>query len=233
VIKAIFFDWFNTLAAYDPPREQLYCDAFKEQGRDISFIQACRGVIEGDRQFFSLVSRGLVKYKKLTDIEDVLTLYPVAICNAAGVTASPDVHLKVIRQVLSHHNGRMALFEDVLPVLQVLKKRGYVLGIITNADTRVDKLIEDLGLRPYLKAVITSEQAGAEKPDPAIFKAAYAQAGVKPEEMAYVGDSFQSDVLGANKAGSLGILLDRCGLTDEIIDCRKITALNQLLEIFK
>ena len=36
MIKAIFFDWFNTLADYYPPREELESQALKELGFDIS-----------------------------------------------------------------------------------------------------------------------------------------------------------------------------------------------------
>ena len=37
MIKAIFFDWFNTLAHYDPPREEVYRSAFKTHNIEISF----------------------------------------------------------------------------------------------------------------------------------------------------------------------------------------------------
>jgi putative hydrolase of the HAD superfamily len=131
---------------------------------------------------------------------------------------------------LLNFKSRTILYEDVLPLFEELKKRKYILGIITNADQSVLKLIGILGLEGYLSAVITSEQARAEKPDAAIFKAAYAQVGIKPEEMVYVGDQYKTDVLGANQAGSRGILLDRYNMVFEIIDCTKIAALNQLLE---
>ena len=104
------------------------------------------------------------------------------------------------------------------------------MGIITNADQSVVKLIGLLGLEGYLSAIITSEQARAEKPDAAIFRVAYAQVGLKPEEMVYVGDQYKTDVLGANQAGSRGILLDRYNLDYDINDCPRITALKQLLQ---
>jgi putative hydrolase of the HAD superfamily len=96
----------------------------------------------------------------------------------------------------------MALYDDVLPLFEELKTRKYTLGIITNADQTVLKMIEGLGLTPYLEAIITSEQVGAEKPDAAIFQAAYSQANLKPYEMAYIGDQYASDIVGAVKAGS-------------------------------
>lgn len=230
MIKAVYFDWFNTLATYDPPREQLYYEAFLEQGIDVPFKQVYRGVLEGDRRYFSLVTGGLVKNKSSLEREAILTLYPEAICEVAGFSAPPEVRLKVIRQVLHRYTGSMVLFKDVLPLFEELKRRNYVLGIITNANSSMLEVIYNLGLKPYLKAVITSEQAGAEKPDAAIFQAAYAQAGLKPEEMAYVGDTYKSDILGANRAGSHGILLDRYGIENEITGCPQISTLNQVLE---
>ncbi len=231
MIKGIFFDWFNTLAHYDPPREEVYRLAFKEHGFDVSFEQAYMGLLEGDRQFFSLKARGLVKYTHLYEIEDVLTLYPLAINNAAGLSTSSDTNLKIIRQALKQFNSRTILFEDVVPLLDELKKRNYILGIITNADQSVLKLINTLGLGPYLKVVVTSEGARAEKPDAAIFNAAYNQAGLKPEEILYIGDQYKSDVLGAKRAGSSAVLLDRYNLTIEPTDCPKISCLDQLVDI--
>jgi putative hydrolase of the HAD superfamily len=231
LIKAVFFDWFNTLAHYDPPREEVYRGALKEHNIEVTFSQAYRGLLEGDRQFFALKAQGQIKYKHLSEIEDVLTLYPLAICTVAGVSASPEIHLKVIHRVLQGFSSRTVLYEDVAPMLEELKKRNYVLGIITNADQSVIKLIDSLGLSRYLKAIITSEQAGAEKPDAAIFNAAYAQTGLQPDEMVYVGDQYKSDVVGAQKAGSRGILLDRYDMAPEVTDCPRIRGLDQLLEL--
>jgi putative hydrolase of the HAD superfamily len=104
-----------------------------------------------------------------------------------------------------------------------------LIGIITNADKSVNALVDSLGISQFLTAVVTSEQAGVEKPDSAIFKAAYVQAGLKPEEMVYVGDQLTSDVMGANKAGSRGILLDRYNIAPEV-NCPRITSLDQLPE---
>jgi HAD superfamily hydrolase (TIGR01549 family) len=228
VIKAVFFDWFNTLAHYDPPREEVYRSAFLEHNILVSFEQAYRGLLEGDKQFFALKARGLIKYKQLSDVEDVLTLYPLAICQAAGVTASPAVHLDVIRKAIRGFNSRTVLFEDVLPVFAELKKKDFILGIITNADQSILQLVEELGLNPFVTTVITSEQARAEKPDPAIFRLAYAQACLDPAEMVYVGDQYKSDIMGARKAGSRGILIDRYNLAPEITDCPRISGLDQL-----
>jgi putative hydrolase of the HAD superfamily len=230
VIKAVYFDWFNTLANYDPPREQLYQDAFKEEGKDLSFHQVYRGLLVADRKYFALVSRGLVKNKSSAEREEILTLYPEAIGNENGISTSHEAQLRIIRQALKHYTSRQALYKDVLPLFEELKKRNYLLGIITNADETISKMVVEMGLKPYLRAVITSQMVMAEKPDPAIFQAAYDEAGIEPAEMVYVGDTYKSDVLGAKNAGSQGILLDRYGQAEDITGCIRITSLTQLLD---
>ena len=35
MIKAVFFDWFNTLARYEPPREQIHSEALREFGFEV------------------------------------------------------------------------------------------------------------------------------------------------------------------------------------------------------
>jgi len=52
VIKAIFFDWFNTLAHYYPPREELESQALKELGFNISPKALSYGLYLGDKHMY-------------------------------------------------------------------------------------------------------------------------------------------------------------------------------------
>ena len=76
------------------------------------------------------------------------------------------------------------------------------LGIGTNMtlDWQLVKL-EKLGLLSYFSFVVSSEEAGVEKPHPGLFALCAEKAGVSPEECLFVGDSLKGDVLGAEKAG--------------------------------
>jgi beta-phosphoglucomutase-like phosphatase (HAD superfamily) len=58
MIKAVYFDWFNTLVHYEPLREEAYRSAFKEYGIEVSFEQVYHGLVEGDRQYLSLRVKG-------------------------------------------------------------------------------------------------------------------------------------------------------------------------------
>ncbi len=52
MIKAIFFDWFYTLARFEPPRHQLYGQAFREFGVELSPEKVMHGILTADQYFF-------------------------------------------------------------------------------------------------------------------------------------------------------------------------------------
>jgi FMN phosphatase YigB (HAD superfamily) len=71
---------------------------------------------------------------------------------------------------------------------------------------------------------------GFNKPAPQIFRAALRKAKLRPIEAIYVGDQQQIDVVGANSAGMLGILVDRNGFFEDITGSPRITSLTQIVE---
>jgi len=110
-----------------------------------------------------------------------------------------------------------------------LQRRGYRIGVVSNADGRVRKLLETAGFSPYLEVVIDSSEVGLEKPDPRIFLAATDRLGVTPERCTYVGDIYSIDVVGARAAGMRAILI---GTSEAEGDVERIERLEELLEIF-
>jgi HAD superfamily hydrolase (TIGR01509 family) len=85
--------------------------------------------------------------------------------------------------------------------LAQLKDQGYTLGVVSNADGRVEKFLELVGLTKWLDFVVDSGAVGVEKPNPRIFEIALERAGVKAAEAIHVGDVYEVDVLGAQRAG--------------------------------
>jgi len=79
----------------------------------------------------------------------------------------------------------------------------YPVGIITNgfAEVQEKKLDRFPMLRERAKAVVLCEKAGALKPNPRAFDHATEEAGVKHRDVLYVGDSYRSDVQGAQPVG--------------------------------
>lgn len=91
-----------------------------------------------------------------------------------------------------------------LGLLSYLRNRGITLGVLSNFDERLPVLLENTKLRHYFRFVITSYEAGFEKPDERIFNEALCQAKIpnlKPEQCLHIGDTAALDYLGARKAG--------------------------------
>ena len=105
-----------------------------------------------------------------------------------------------------------------------------LIGVISNASRYLNRSCQELGLMPYLDMVLTSQEAGATKPDPLIFVAALKTLNVKAEDAIYVGDQYEADVLGARGAGISPILIDRFDLYSQISDCPRIRSLSEVLE---
>jgi putative hydrolase of the HAD superfamily len=85
-------------------------------------------------------------------------------------------------------------------VLKTLRQR-YALGVISNFYGNVATLCQECGLAALCDVIIDSAQVGVSKPERRIFTLALEQLGRAPHMAAYVGDSFERDVVGAKTAG--------------------------------
>lgn len=95
--------------------------------------------------------------------------------------------------------------ENAIEVIRRLKEK-YKLGIITNGDGKSqDAKLKFLDLYPYFDTVLISGVFGVHKPDPSIYYKAAENLGLKCEEIAFIGDTFATDIFGAIKAGMLPI----------------------------
>jgi putative hydrolase of the HAD superfamily len=99
------------------------------------------------------------------------------------------------------------LFEDVLPVLEELRRARLRIAVVSNG-------IRDLNVfvahhRLDVDAIVDSRSHGRVKPHPTIFQAALAALAVAPEDAVMVGDSIEEDIEGARALGMRAILIDR------------------------
>lgn len=84
-------------------------------------------------------------------------------------------------------------------------------GIISNADGKIDKVLEVCGIGDCFANITDSGIVGHEKPHPAIFEAALRKMDVNPGNAVYVGDLYSVDYLGATSAGMHALLFDVSG----------------------
>lgn len=123
-----------------------------------------------------------------------------------------------------------SLFDDVLPALKLLEEADLTLGVISNFEEWLERLLEQLGVRSYFSVRVISGVEGLEKPDPRIFQLAMERAGVEPGRSVYVGDNPEFDVDPAMAVGMFPVLIDR---RDRFPDApgMRIASLEELPEV--
>ena len=99
-------------------------------------------------------------------------------------------------------------YPRVVPTLIELRKRGLKLGIVSDAPKLNAWLrLASMGLTEFFDFVITKDDVeGRKKPDMLPFQAAIRKLGVRPEEIVFVGDNPERDILGAKAAGMVTVL---------------------------
>ena len=99
------------------------------------------------------------------------------------------------------------LFEDVLPVLEELRRAGLRIAVVSNGIRDLNAFVTHHRLD--VDAIVDSRSHGRVKPHPTIFQAALAALAVAPADAVMVGDSLEEDVEGARALGMRAILIDR------------------------
>jgi putative hydrolase of the HAD superfamily len=99
------------------------------------------------------------------------------------------------------------LFEDVLPVLDELRRADLGIGLVSNGIRDLAEFVAHHRLD--VDAIVDSRTHGRVKPHPTIFQVALDRLGVDAPEAVMVGDSLEEDVEGARALGMRAILVDR------------------------
>ena len=106
---------------------------------------------------------------------------------------------------------RFRPYPEVPGVLRALREAGTRLVVVSNWDVSLHDALADTGLGALVDGAVSSAEAGAAKPEPAIFERALALAGVPARDAVHVGDSVEHDVAGARAAGIEPLLVLRGG----------------------
>jgi putative hydrolase of the HAD superfamily len=106
--------------------------------------------------------------------------------------------------------GVWALFPETLDTLRELQGK-VRLGIVSNFDARLHRILANLGVADFFEHVIISSEVGADKPSARIFAAACQKFGITPGKVLFVGDDPEADWLGAGRAGMQVFKLKRPG----------------------
>jgi len=141
---------------------------------------------------------------------------------------------------LRRAKGERVVVPGGVETVKALVSRGYKVGVISDliGTKEIDEWLDRDGLRPYFCTVQQSSVTMLRKPHPAIYFLALAEAGVRPEESAFIGDNLERDIIGA-KASNFGATIaveyegaKKLKVTRENAPDGVITRFDQLLRVF-
>ena len=105
------------------------------------------------------------------------------------------------------HAAHFELFDDAIPVLELLRSHRLKLGLLSNTSRDLDVFVSHHGLD--VDVALTSRVHGKTKPHDSIFRAMLERLDVAAGDAAMVGDDVEDDVRGAQAVGMHALLVDR------------------------
>jgi len=220
--RTVFFDFGDTLAYRARSIFEVWQAIAVEHGITLQEDALVKARTDADEMYGPKVYEFKGRMKEFWD------LYHRQILNTLGIGDARGALLSAVNSALPNTTKWYELFPESLHVVSTLKQRGYGLGIITNSTEGILERLKSLDLSQYLDTVVYSQEAGAEKPDPAPFELALRRAGRSAGECVFVGDSLETDARGARNVRIRPILVDRKGKYPNA-DCATIHNLTELL----
>ncbi|MBI4147003.1 HAD family hydrolase [Candidatus Woesearchaeota archaeon] len=209
MVKAVFFDFWGTLVengTYSPLRQ-----SFKILRARMPY-----------GQFVEQFERVVMAQKH----PDQATAFAEA-CKAFNVDPLPLIIDRLIG-VWNKNRLLAKLYPDTVDTLKALKEKGMKIAIISNApENSVEQVIDRYNLKEYFDGVFVSHEYGQLKTE-GLFETALKKLKLKKTDVISVGDSLETDIKGAEKAGVKGYLLDRKNSREYE---NKITGLKDVLKL--
>jgi putative hydrolase of the HAD superfamily len=205
--RALLLDALGTLVMLEPPAPRLVAELAERCGIAVTPAQAGRALGVEIAYYRAHMGEGRDRTSLLElrgRCAEVLRL---------ALPPSPQVfaveHDRLTGALLAALSFRA--YPDAAPALAAARKRGLRLVVASNWDVSLHEILGRVGLATQLDAIVTSAQAGAPKPESAVFAAALARAGCGAEEAVHVGDGVGEDVAGAQAVGIRPVLIARDG----------------------
>lgn len=101
------------------------------------------------------------------------------------------------------------VYPDTVTSLSRWQAMGIELGVISNFDSRLYRVLSVLNLAAYFQSVTISTEVGAAKPTTKIFEVALAKHSCPAQQAWHIGDSASEDYAGAQSVGMRAILVSR------------------------
>jgi HAD superfamily hydrolase (TIGR01549 family) len=206
MLKAVFFDLDDTLFDHKHSR-RCGLKALKSVYSDLNKISIRELEKEHERLLAANYTRAL---DGDITIEDAMAERIRFLFSKFGLCLDQEE----INKATTYYQDAYSLNRQSIPgvrtVLNCLKDMHLITGVISNGILEMQKeKLNICGISDLLDYVIVSEDVGIRKPDTGIFIAALQRINARSTDIAYIGDSWETDIVPANSIGIRTIWLNR------------------------
>jgi putative hydrolase of the HAD superfamily len=201
-VKAILLDLDNTLYKYEPCHQYALknCWQYFQKDNPISFAQF--------KKNYKLARRDVKKYTFGQAASHSRFLYFQRFLEKTH--GKTDTILTVELEELYWNNffKKMKLFNGAFVFLKECRKNNIKVCLITDLTAKIQfKKINHFKISEYLDFIVSSEEAGRDKPHQNIFRLALQKLKMRPRDVVLIGDDYNKDLAGGEKMGIKTILL--------------------------
>jgi putative hydrolase of the HAD superfamily len=208
-VDVVFLDAGNTLIRPEPSVGEVYADALRSSGVEADTVQVGQAFERALQRARAQRPAGKLGYGGTA--QEAAAWWRRVVRESFEPFGRPREFESVFQRLWDHfaRGAAWAVYDDVFPALGELAALGKRVGLISNWDVRLERVLHELGLWSQFDWVVISSRVGVEKPDPAIFRHAVHRSGVTCSRAVHVGDNYEEDVVGARRAGLRALWLRR------------------------
>jgi putative hydrolase of the HAD superfamily len=200
--KVVLFDLDNTLYEYEPVHKKSLEAVYRILSKEIKISK---------KEFLRLfkISRAEIGRELAgTASSHNRVLYFQRLVEKSHNTIEPEVILKLYNAYWDTFLKNIKLRKGVIQTLRKLKQLDIKTAIVSDLTTHIQlRKMSKLGITPYIHILVTSEEAGSEKPNNVMFLLALNKLNVLPSEAVMVGDNPVNDIEGGNAVGLDTVLI--------------------------
>lgn len=211
LITSILFDLGDTLIHLDKPtadvvkaRLQALNETFLTGGLDVGYSRLS--------EVYQAVHSELSQFSEQTGIETTTNRILEEVLARLGILGLRHWAMEdLVQNFFDPEIRSWILYNDTLTILSSLRSQGFSLGIVSNARSHwaVIEIMRKLGIDGFFGTTVTSAKFGLRKPRAEIYLKAMQDLGSDTGSSVMVGNSLDTDVIGAKRLKTKVLHLER------------------------
>ena len=225
--KHLFFDLDRTLWDYETNLFEVLQEIYSKYNLkqyNIEFENFIKEFYRYNELLWAKYRHGKIKKEDLRELRFYLNLKKLGLENN-------DLAKKISVDYIEISPNKTNLFPEVIETLEYLKKQ-YRLHIITYGFNEVQyKKLRNSGIKHFFEKIVTSDNAGSQKPNMKIFEYALTSVNARKNESLMIGDDWDVDIIGAKMYGIDQVYFNPEGKKNEGFATYEITGIGELKKI--